>query len=201
MSDVKFNMAGSSQPENIGGLAVSPNFLPMMGVRPVMGRGFTADEEKAGAAPVVLLSYALWRSHFRCGSQGDRTNNSSGQPDRDNRWRAPPDFRWVEKCDVMEPMGVWATHNDSATDRGDRGDLLVAGRLAAGVRMEQARSEMVTIAEGLARAYPGANAQSGVNLRPLREAYSGTVRPAILNCWEPRSSCFWLPAQMWRICS
>src|SRR5580693_5678080 len=64
VSGVKFNMAGSSQPENIGGLAVSPNFLPMMGVRPVMGRGFTPDEEKAGAARVVLLSYALWQSRF-----------------------------------------------------------------------------------------------------------------------------------------
>ena len=70
---VKFNMAGSSQPENIGGLAVSPNFLPMMGVRPVMGRGFTADEEKAGAAPVVLLSYALWQSHFGA-DPSDRTD-------------------------------------------------------------------------------------------------------------------------------
>jgi putative ABC transport system permease protein len=92
----------------------------------------------------------------------------------------PPDFRWVERCDVVEPMGVWATHNDSATDRGDRGDLLVAGRLATGVSMEQARSEMETIAAALARAYPGVNAQSGVNLRPLREAYSGNVRPAML---------------------
>ncbi len=180
VTGVKFNMAGSSQPEHIGGLAVSPNFLPMMGVRPVMGRGFTADEEKAGAAPVVLLSYALWQSHFGA----DR--RAIGQTIRlDSRTVTivgvlPPDFRWVERCDVMEPMGVWATHNDSATDRGDRGDLLVAGRLAAGVRMEQARSEMETIAAGLARAYPGANAQSGVNLRPLREAYSGNVRPAML---------------------
>jgi len=180
VSGVKFNMAGSSQPENIGGLAVSPNFLPMMGVRPAMGRGFTADEEKAGAAPVVLLSYALWQSHFGA----DR--RAIGQTIRlDSRTVTivgvlPPDFRWVEKCDLVEPMGVWATHNDSATDRGDRGDLLVAGRLAAGVRMEQARSEMETIAAGLARAYPGANAQSGVNLRPLREAYSGNVRPAML---------------------
>src|ERR1700689_3944229 len=148
VSGVKFNMASSSQPENIGGLAVSPNFLPMVGVRPVMGRGFTADEEKAGAAPAVLLSYALWQSHFGA----DR--RAIGQTIRlDSRTVTivgvlPPDFRWVEKCDVMEPMGVWATHNDSATDRGDRGDLLAAGRLAAGVRMEQHRSEMETIAAG-----------------------------------------------------
>src|SRR5277367_3262377 len=180
VTGVKFNMAGSSQPENIGGLAVSPNFLSMVGVRPVLGREFTAEEEKAGAAPVVLLSYALWQSHFGA----DR--RAIGQTIRlDSKTVTivgvlPPDFRWVEKCDVVEPMGVWATHNDSATNRGDRGDLLVAGRLAAGARMDQARSEMEAIAAGLARAYPAANAQCGVNLRPLREAFSGDVRPAML---------------------
>jgi len=177
---VNFNMAGSNQPENISGLAVSPNFLSMMGVRPVMGRGFSPDEEKAGAAPVVLLSYALWQSQFGA----DR--RMIGQTIRLDSHTAtivgvlPPEFRWVEKCDVMEPIGVWATHNDSATERGERGDLLVAGRLAAGVRMEQARAEMETIAAGLARAYPEVNDQCGVKLRPLREAFSGDVRPAML---------------------
>ena len=152
----------------------------MMGVRPVMGRGFTPDEEKAGAAPVVLLSYALWQSRFGA----DRS--AIGQTIRLDSQTVtivgvlPQDFRWVEKCDVMEPMGVWATHNDSATNRGDRGDGLVVGRLAAGVRMEQARAEMETLAAGLARAYPEANDQFGVKLRPLREAFSGDVRPAML---------------------
>jgi len=180
VNPVKFNMAGSNQPENIGGLAVSPNFLPMMGVRPVMGRGFTPDEEKAGAARVVLLSYALWQSRFGADP------SAMGQTIRLDSQTVtivgvlPQDFRWVEKCDVMEPMGVWATHNDSATNRGDRGDGLVVGRLAAGVRMEQARAEMETLAAGLARAYPEANDQFGVNLRPLREAFSGDVRPAML---------------------
>jgi putative ABC transport system permease protein len=177
---VKFNMAGSNEPENIGGLAVSANFLPMMGVRPVIGRGFTPDEEKAGTARVVLLSYPLWQSRFGA----DR--GAIGQTIRLDSHTVtivgvlPQDFRWVEKCDVMEPMGVWATHNDSATNRGDRGDGLVVGRLAAGVRMEQARAEMETLAAGLARAYPEPNDQFGVNLRPLREAFSGDVRPAML---------------------
>jgi putative ABC transport system permease protein len=180
VSGVHFNMTGGSQPENIGGLAVSPNFLSMVGVRPVMGRGFTAGEEKAGAAPVVLLSYALWQSHFGA----DR--GAIGRTIRLDSETAtivgvlPPGFRWVEKCDVMEPMGVWATHNDSAAEREDRGDLIVAGRLAAGVPLGQARAEMETIAAGLARAYPEANDQFGVNLQPLREVFSGDVRPALL---------------------
>ncbi len=134
-------MTGGSQPENIGGLAVSPNFLSMAGVRPVIGRGFTADEEKAGTAPVVLLSYALWQSHFGA----DR--GAIGQLIRlDGRpvtviGVLPPEFRWLERCDVMEPTGVWATDNSGATERESRGDLVVMGRLAAGVPREQARAD------------------------------------------------------------
>jgi putative ABC transport system permease protein len=180
VTGVAFNMAGGSHPENIRGLAVSPNFLPMLGVRPVIGRGFTADEEKAGAAPVVLLSYALWQSHFGANRE------VIGQTIRLDSQTVtivgvlPPDFRWMEPSDVMEPIGVWATHNDSATIREDRGDLLVAGRLAPGAVMEQARAEMDAIAAGLARAYPEANARSGINLRPLRDVFSGDMRPPML---------------------
>jgi len=180
VGSVQFNLAGISQPESIGGLAVSPNFLSMAGVRPAIGRGFTPGEEKAGAAPVLLLSYTLWQSHFG----GDR--GAIGQTIRlDSRTFTivgvlPPDFRWVEKWDVMEPMGVWATNNSAAAERGSRGDLVVVGRLAANATIEQARKEMEAIAARLARAYPGANDQCGVNLQPLREVFSGDVRPAML---------------------
>jgi putative ABC transport system permease protein len=180
VSNVGFNMTGARQPENIGGLAVSPNFLSMAGIRPVIGRGFTPDEEKAGTAPVLLLSYALWQSHFG----GDR--GVIGQTIRlDSRTLTivgvlPKEFRWVETCDVMEPIGVWATNNSSIAERGDRGDLTVLGRLAAGVRIQQARAEMDGIAARLARAYPQTNDQCGVKLQPLRETFSGDARPAIV---------------------
>ena len=180
VSNVGFNMAGASQPENIGGLAVSPNFLSMAGIRPVIGRGFTPDEEKAGTAPVLLLSYALWQSHFG-GNRG-----VIGQTIRlDSRTVTivgvlPRDFRWIETCDVMEPIGVWATNNSTVAERGDRGDLTVVGRLAPGARMEQARAEMDGIAARLARAYPEANDQCGVKLQSLRESFSGDARPSML---------------------
>jgi putative ABC transport system permease protein len=180
VSNVGFNMNGVSQPENIRGLAVSPNFLSMAGVRPAIGRGFTPDEEKAGAAPVLLLTYALWQSHF------GEDRGVIGQTIRlDSRTVTivgvlPKDFRWVETCDVMEPIGVWATNNSTVAERADRGDLVVVGRLAAGVRIEQVRAEMNGIAARLARAYPQSNDQFGVKLQPLREAFSGDARPAVL---------------------
>jgi len=180
VNPVKFNMAGGNQPENIDGLAVSPNFLPMMGVHPVIGRGFTHDEEKPGAARVVLLSYALWQSGFGADPKAIGHTVHLDSQMATIIGVLPPDFRWVERCDVMEPIGVWATHNDSATNRGDRGDGLVVGRLATGVQMEQARADMEALAAALARAYPEANGQNGVHLRSLRDAFSGDVGPAML---------------------
>src|SRR5271167_4019175 len=65
VNNVGFNLSGVTQPENIGGYAVSPNFLALVGVRPILGRDLLPTEEKPGTAPVVLLSYQLWQSHLR----------------------------------------------------------------------------------------------------------------------------------------
>ena len=59
-----FNLSGVAQPENIGGYAVSPNFLSLLGVQPILGRDLLPSEEKQGTNPVVLLSYQLWQSHL-----------------------------------------------------------------------------------------------------------------------------------------
>lgn len=180
VASVRFNMSGGDRPESIRGLAASPNFLPMAGIVPAMGRGFYPSEEKAGTTPVVLLSYALWQSHFGADPK------ALGRTIRLDSHTAtivgvlPQNFRWMERCDVMEPIGVWATHNDATNERGDRGDLIAVGRLAAGVGVEQARAEMDAIAAGLARAYPQTNDQFSVQVQPVREAFSGDVRPAML---------------------
>jgi len=177
---VSFNLAGISQPENISGEAVSPNFLSMLGVRPFLGRDFDPSEEKAGAAPVVLLGYPLWQSHFG----GDR-NVIGRMIALDGRGYTiigvlPPGFRSVDKTDVVEPIGVWATDNSSVAERGNRGDMVVAGRLRAGVGFGQARAEMEGIAARLAQAYPATNDQFGVALQPIREVFVSDVRPAVL---------------------
>ncbi|MFZ0211800.1 MAG: ABC transporter permease [Candidatus Acidiferrales bacterium] len=177
---VGFNLAGVSQPESISGDAVSPNFLSMMGVRPFLGRDFDPSEEKPGAAPVVLLSYQLWQSHFA----GDR--NAIGRTiTLDGRSFTivgilPPNYRAPDKTDVLEPIGTWATSNPEATDRGDRGDMAVIGRLAPEETLARAHTEMQGIAAQLAAEYPASNDQFGVALQSIRDAFVGDVRPAVL---------------------
>ncbi len=179
--DVGFNLAGVTQPENISGEAVSPNFLSMMGVRPFFGRDFDASEEKAGTAPVLLLSYELWQSHM-----GGNRNAIGRTITLDGRSFTivgvlPPNFRSLDKTDVMLPIGVWATNNsEEANERGERGDMIVIGRLAPNVTFAQARAEMEGIAARLAKEYPGTNDQFGVTLQSIRDVFVSDARPAIL---------------------
>jgi putative ABC transport system permease protein len=184
VESVAFNLAGvdpagADQPENISGAVVSSDFLSMLGVRPILGRNFDTAQDQAGTASVVLLSYQLWQSHF------------AGAPNVLGRTVAlngrgftiigvlPPDFRWIEKTDVLEPIGLRANDPDF-NERGDRGDMVVLGRLAPGVSFAQARAEMEGIAARLEKAYPFSNGQFGVALQPIRDVFVSDLRPSVL---------------------
>jgi putative ABC transport system permease protein len=175
-----FNLGGVDRPENINGEAVSPDFLAVLGVHPALGRDFEPSEEKAGTAPVALLSDRLWQSHFgRDPLVIGRTIRLDGASVT-IVGILPPDFRSPDEADVIEPIGVWATGNDDMQRRGSRGDMAVVGRLAPGATLAGARSEMTGIAAQLAQTYPATNDQFGVALEPIRDTFVGDVRPAIL---------------------
>ena len=59
-----FIVTGSGDPEQLQGMIVSQNYFPLLGVQPLLGRNFIADEDRAGGAPVVILSYGYWQKHF-----------------------------------------------------------------------------------------------------------------------------------------
>ena len=92
----------------------------------------------------------------------------------------PADFRWLEKIDLLEPVGVWATNNSSAHERGDRGDTFVLGQLAPHVSFERAQAEMRNIAGGFANAYPATNDEFGVMLQPIRDVFVSDIRPTVI---------------------
>jgi len=181
LHSVGFNLAGINQPESIFGEAVSPNFLSMMGIRPFLGRDFDASEEKAGTPPVLLLSYSLWQSHLASdpGVVG-KTITLDGRVFT-IIGVLPPNYRSLDKTDVLLPIGVWITDStEEASERGNRGDMSVIGKLAPGISLSQARSEMVGIAARLAKDYPASNDQFGVALQPIRDAFVGDIRTAVL---------------------
>lgn len=180
VNSVGFNLSGIDQPESITGQAVSANFLSMLGVHPLLGRDFDASEEKEGSAAVVLLSYSLWQSHF-----GGNRNIIGRTIALDGRALSiigvlPAEFRWTEKTDLLEPVGVWATNNSSSHERSERGDAVVLGRLAPQASFERAQAEMRSIAVRLEKAYPAANDQFGVTLQPIRDVFVSDIRPAVI---------------------
>jgi predicted permease len=172
-----FNLSGIVQPENVNGYAVSSNFLSLLGVRPILGRDFLPSEEKQGTEPVALLSYQLWQSHM------------GGDPQVVGRTIAldgrsftivgvlPSTFRFLDKADVIAPIGVFVS---DMGDRGDRGDMDVIGRLSSGAPLSQASVEMDTIEARLAGQYPKSDFGFGVHLISIREAFAGDTRLAVL---------------------
>jgi putative ABC transport system permease protein len=181
LEEVGFNLSGVTEPESVSGLAVSPNFLAMMGIRPVIGRDFEAAEEKTGTAPVAILSYSLWQRRF-AGDPGvlGRTIVLDGRG-LTVVGVLPSNFLAPSNTDVLIPIGVWITNNSQeAHERGDRGDMTVIGRLAPGITGKQAISEMEGIAARLAQEYPTTNDRCGVALQPIRDAFVGQTRPALL---------------------
>ncbi len=180
VEEVGFNMAGVAQPEYIRGDAVSPTFLSMLDIRPFLGRDFNASEEKPGTPPVLMLSYELWQSHL-----GGDPNAVGKTITLDGSSFTivgvlPPNFRSLDKTDVIVPTGVWLTNNPDAMGRGQRGDMSVVARLATGVTFAQAGAEMEGIAERLGKAYPQSNDQFGVSLMPIRDKMLGQTRTAVL---------------------
>ncbi len=93
----------------------------------------------------------------------------------------PPAFRWPNQASFLIPLRYWIARNQAeAADRGERGDSAVFARLAPGATIAQARTGLAGIAARLARAYPGTNDQFGAVATPLRTAFVGSERPALL---------------------
>lgn len=176
-----FNLSGVSQPESVGGYAVSPAFLAVLGVRPILGRDFTADEEKNGAAPVLILSNELWQSHL--GGDPGAIGKSISLDGRSFTIVGvlPANFRALDTTDFLEPIGVWLQDSpNAAVGRGERGDSAVVARLAPGASFAQATAEMNGIGERLAQQYPESNDKFGVKVTTMRDEFVGDARPALL---------------------
>lgn len=167
------NLTGAGEPRELSGAAVSEGYFGILRVAPVLGRVFTPEEESLSGPNVVILSHELWATQF--GSDPaivGRALSLSGVP--------------YEVVGVM-PRGLgeqdfWIPLRPSADLRESRGALWlpVIGRLAPGVTLEQAQTEMSAIARRLEQSYPEANDGMGVLLEPLRASIVGDVRQPLL---------------------
>jgi predicted permease len=176
-----FNVGAGSRPEHVPGSPVSGNFFSLLGVNPMLGRTFLADEDQPNGRRVVILSYGLWQRDF--GSNPDvvgKTLLLNGEP-FGVIGIMPRTFR----NDIQPDAELWipleSDPNFTAT-RQNRGVhwLLVIGRLKPGVNLSQVRGAIVTVGENLGKAYPQTDAHLGVDLFPLVDYVVGSIRPTLL---------------------
>ncbi|HEV2349248.1 MAG TPA: ABC transporter permease [Terriglobia bacterium] len=173
-----FNLAGVSEPENIGGAAVSSSLLRTLGIKPLLGRDFIPEEDKKGAEPVVMLSHGLWQRRFGGeASAVGKTLTLDGKPFT-IIGVLPPQFMLYEEAQVYTPIGVWM--DADMMERGAHNDTSVVARLKPGVALPQAQADMDTIARQLEQQYPTTNKGYRVEMISLRDKFVGDSGPPIL---------------------
>jgi putative ABC transport system permease protein len=169
------NISGDGEPERARSVTVTAGFLDVLGIRPVLGRDFTRDEETAGRRRVALLSDGFWRRRFGAApSVVGRTISVNDEP-CDVLGVLPETFWWPTMPDVVLIYAARAEAPSRAQHSMD-----VIARLRPDVTFAQARSEMDLLGRRLSDQYPQTNAAHGPHLYTLQQSLVGDVRPALL---------------------
>jgi putative ABC transport system permease protein len=165
-----WNVTGRGEPEEAKGISVNPEFLPMVGVRPLLGRSFTMDEGRAGGGDVCLISHRMWVQLFGAeASAVGQTILLDGTP-RTVIGVLPANFPWLgTPLDVLTPVQYPVRDWHHKAGRW----MLVMGRLKPGVTFKQAGAEMSAIGRQLEQEYPDFNTNWGVALEPLSARFAG----------------------------
>jgi putative ABC transport system permease protein len=182
----RVNLTGAGDPERVGAVRVSREFFDVLGVAPIVGRGFISTDVTAG--PVVVIGEGLWRRRF--GAAVDvvgRLVSVNGQPST-VVGVMPAFFRFPSIGELPEAFGfssrpeLWTldvlTPEQQHTRAGK--SFAMVGRLKEGVTLGEAEADLNRVAAQIAQAYPDFNAGWTVRVLPLREQLVGGVRPALL---------------------
>jgi putative ABC transport system permease protein len=169
------NVTGDGEAERVRGAAVTANFFDVMGVVPLHGRGFVADEEYPGADASVVLSHQLWQRRY-AGDAGV-IGQTIQLNDRDHAVVGvmSAGFRFPDEADFWLPLAP----SEALRDNAGAFWLYVVGRLAPGASVAAAQTEMAGVNARLAEAYPDQTA-FGIYVQPVREHLFGDVRSPLL---------------------
>jgi len=171
------NLSGITgrEPERVSCASVTRNFFNIIGLPPEIGRTFSEDEDKVGAPPVVVISDRLWQRAFnRDSSVIGRSINL-----HDQNFTVigvmPPQMTSPQDSDAWFSI-MRRSNNPAWMDRSHHPMIFVWGKLKAGVTVDQARTEMKTIAARLEKTYPDTNGKVYAVVTPLLENLVGKYR-------------------------
>ncbi|HKV35462.1 MAG TPA: ABC transporter permease [Pyrinomonadaceae bacterium] len=181
--DRSLNLTSDGEPEEVPAQFATSNLFSVLGTNPLLGRTFAADDARDNQPSVVIISYGLWQRRFG-GDKGivgrqivlnNRQNTVVGV--------MPASFGWhIQRgTEASKPADIWVPFQISNELIIRRGRFASAvARIKPGVTIEQAQSEMSTIATRLEQQYPDFNKTWGVNVVPLRTQFTGEIRRPLL---------------------
>jgi len=168
------NLTGRGEPIELFGGRISGGFFETLGIAPQLGRTFAAAEYRSGAERVAMLGNGLWQERF--GSDP----GVIGQSIRLNEEiftvvGVMPDARQFP----IEGLKIWVPLELNESQPDDRHFLYVVGRLKDNKVVAEAQADVATIGARLEKEFPQSHAGHGVAVVPLRESFTGTLRPAL----------------------
>jgi len=173
----RLNFMLGGQPEEVVGMLASSDLFPVLGVQPALGRAYGPAEDEEGNHLVIIVSHQFWQS--RLGGRADVV----GTPIMTNGVRRtligvmPEGFTVIgQKADFLIPYGWTLERLRSAPGRGSSYGL---ARLRDGISVEQATTDMKTIAAQLEQEFPQRNTGWSVSLVSVHEQMVDQIRPAL----------------------
>lgn len=159
MDNAGFTWTSTGNAEVVLGLNVTATFLPTLRVIPMLGRNFTEEEDRFGSGiRVVIISHGFWQRAFGADANVIGRTITLNSQSYSIVGVLPPSFQWGTNSDMLAPLMPNPNRN-----RGDH-RLAVIGRLADGVTLQQATSELDAMADRMGTQYPESNKGWGVRL-------------------------------------
>lgn len=175
------NLTGLGPPERLQGEAVSANFFDVLGVKPALGRTFLPEEDRDGAAGVVIVTDGFWRD--RLGADTDVLTRSIVLDARQYQivgvlpkgFQSPRQLTTPDRVEIYVPA---AYPKELLAHRGDH-DVNVVARLRPGVSVRQAQADLDVISANLAKQFPETNQHIRAGIAPLRDDIARNVRQSL----------------------
>ena len=178
-AEKSFNITGDGEPERVTAHAVTANFFPLFGVPPLLGRGFTPDEDRPGGNKVAVLSYSLWQTRYG----GDRQIINHDILLNGEKFSVvgvmPSGFQFLDK-----EVRLWVPLALSAEELANRGGhyLNIVARLKPGVGLSQAQADMNAVMRRIVNDNPREtfDGKLGAIVIPLRDQLVSDARGSLV---------------------
>ena len=174
------NLTGGQEPRRLNTRQMTWNMLTVLGVKPIVGRDFTAEDDKPGVPRTGIVSYAFWQRELGGDASAIGRQLIIDETPVTVIGVLPAEFSIARQEDLFLPFGNFLDGSVKMFFyRGNHFGLAAIGRLKPGVSEDTARAEMISIARQLEQEYPQTNSGNGAAVWPLFEVLVTTARPML----------------------